>query len=511
MKQPDFKVLFGRAKDFLKKSLALLNPKPAVGGLHVTDLALYFAVIKEGELVKASLRLPPGILAGGEIKDRASFIAALRALRGQVAPPKKPVYVVAVLPASIVYTQAFAVPALEGARLEEAVRLNLEMLSPIDPSRAVFGYQVLGEKAGETNQLELLGAFAEAERVNSFLGAFGEAGFVVTAAELPALSLTRVIAESENIPDADAHLVVSVAADGMEFSVFRNRALLFARFTSWQAAVLEFNGHALSAADFKEFLAREIEQVLNFYANRWGTSLNKAVIVGEQMREEIAGAIKERFFLEIEPIAMAKYGDLESRFWPAAGAAIRGLLPRPDDAFLTLTPAGVQTAYWNERALMFARLWQKALLISFAFVFAVAVAADSYLARVEQRARTTPVVKPAEFEEVTRLTAAAAEFNRRVALGAAARDEITDWLPLFGRLKQLAGGTVIFRELSVQKEQVTVSAAAPSQVAALNFKNKLALEKNFEGVDLPLASLTENADRTVSFSMTFKVKSLKFE
>lgn len=511
MKKPDFKIILGSAKDILKKALALLNPKPAVGGLQVTDLALYFAVIKEGEIQKASLRLPPGILAGGEIRDRAGFIAALRALRGQIAPPKKPVYAVAVLPASIVYTQAFAVPALEGARLEEAARLNLEMLSPIDPSRAVFGYQVLGEKAGETNQLELLGAFAETERVDSFLSVLREAGFVVTAAELPALALARAIAEAEGVPGGDAHLVVNVTADGIELSVFQNHSLLFARFTLWQAAAAEFNNRALSEADFKEFLGREIEQVLNFYANHWGTSLNKAVIVGEQMREEIVGAIRERFFLEIEPIAMAKYGDLESRFWPALGAALRGLLPRSEDVSLTLTPAGVQTAYWNERALMFARLWQKALLASFAFVFAVAVATDSYLARKERDMQREPLAKSAELQEVARLTSAAADFNRRVALGLAAQGEITDWLPLLGRLKQLSLGVIVFRDLSLQGGQVSLSASAPSQVAALNFKNKLALEKNFEGIDLPLASLTENADRTVSFSMTFKVKSLKFE
>ena len=65
-------------------------PLPSVGGFQITNSELRFLELRQeekGNLSVArigSLRLPPGIIESGKIKDRANFIAALKSLRDQI-------------------------------------------------------------------------------------------------------------------------------------------------------------------------------------------------------------------------------------------------------------------------------------------------------------------------------------------------------------------------------------------------------------------------------------------
>ena len=66
-----------------------------MGGLQVTNSDLRYLELKfdpkgnQGNIFvtrSAALRLPPGIIEQGRIKDAANFIAALKALRKQIDP-----------------------------------------------------------------------------------------------------------------------------------------------------------------------------------------------------------------------------------------------------------------------------------------------------------------------------------------------------------------------------------------------------------------------------------------
>ena len=85
-----------------------------VGGLEISDTALRFAVAAPGALRLASVRLAPGILDGGHIKDEAAFAEALSELRARIVGKKArsslKVNAVVVLSSASIYSQVFDLP-----------------------------------------------------------------------------------------------------------------------------------------------------------------------------------------------------------------------------------------------------------------------------------------------------------------------------------------------------------------------------------------------------------------
>ena len=97
-----------------------------MGGLEISDSAIRFLQI-EGEKTKtASLRLPPGIVLDGKINDRQNFLAALKAVRLQLAGLKtgQKVHVIVSLPVSVVYSQSFNIPTISQENIKEAAELK---------------------------------------------------------------------------------------------------------------------------------------------------------------------------------------------------------------------------------------------------------------------------------------------------------------------------------------------------------------------------------------------------
>ncbi len=79
----------------LKKIINILNPRPAIGGLEISDSALRFALVKENKLTLISLNLPAGTFEEGKIKNKESFKAALSKLHSQIASrQKKKIYTI---------------------------------------------------------------------------------------------------------------------------------------------------------------------------------------------------------------------------------------------------------------------------------------------------------------------------------------------------------------------------------------------------------------------------------
>src|SRR3972149_5401216 len=123
------------AKKLLDKMLGYINPPVPVGGLEITDSYLRYAKIAGDELKTASVRLPAGVLRDGKILDQPAYISALTQLHLNIAPPGQALHVIASISASGIYSQMFSIPALRENQLDEALKLNLQMITPIEASR----------------------------------------------------------------------------------------------------------------------------------------------------------------------------------------------------------------------------------------------------------------------------------------------------------------------------------------------------------------------------------------
>src|SRR3989338_4204727 len=171
-----------RLTGYLQGVFKHLNPAPPIGGLEISDSALRYVLFENNVPQVAALRLPPGILENGRVKDRANFVAALKNVRGQIpVPSKKRVHVIVSFPPALVYAQAFSLPLVSETNLEEAARLNLQMISPTDPKNTYSDWQRI-EAPNESENIELLGALIENKAADELIAALREAGSLAGAA-----------------------------------------------------------------------------------------------------------------------------------------------------------------------------------------------------------------------------------------------------------------------------------------------------------------------------------------
>lgn len=494
------------------KYLKLLNPLPAVGGLELADGVLRFLLIREGRTpLAASLRLPPSVIEGGYLKDRAKFVSALRALRAQASHSRRPFHVVLVLPAELVYTQTFSTPLLERDRLNEAARLNLQMLSPIEFSKVHADWQKIGESFSGGGQIEILGAFAEAAPVQAFVEASMEAGFSVAAVEFPALSIARLIAERGGLEGVASHLVISVLTDGLSLMLMKERNLYFSHFHPWHTIREEIGGKEMSTGDFKNFLSREIQKVLNFYSGRWGGTVSGVILLGGDLNGELKKLVEENFGLKAIPFVPRGMPEASLSAHTVMGAALRGLIPRAEDTFLSLTDIPVQVQYRDARILNFIALWRNIILTVAAFTIVLFAGVDLLLSREEGKLEKTvpPGGTPEELAELEDLEADAREFNELVRKVFLAKAGATHSAEFFRRLKELTSGEVAIKKLTIREGTVSIVGSAPSEANVLSFRNRLASEKRFTDVALPFENIKTNPDGSADFGLTLKLKPLQ--
>lgn len=501
----------GKILEKIARVMKTLNPVPNVGGLEISETALRFFAFRGGSIVTKSLRLPPGVIQGGRVGDRQSFIEALKSLRAQAGPLSKPLHAVVLLPPAAVYAEAFRLPDLSDEKLAEAAELNMQMLSPTDPNSTYMSAEKIGEIEETGGQVDLLGAFAEKNLVDEILTALEEGGFIVAAVEFPALAVARLVSRLSDTASRDPYLALQLTGDGLMIMILKNNRLYFSRFVSWMAMREELGRQALSEADLGNVVSREVQQVMNFWGSRWGHPLGEAVVVAEQLNEQIGKILTTMFSLNVREVVIRELPNLPVIWWPSLGAALRGLVPRGEDAAISLTPATIKARYWSDRVLLFTGLWQKILILSFAFIFLVLVGFDLFLLgreRAAERAGEIVVVSPANMARLLELQEKAAEFNTLVGKASAAGGAIPRWVPFLTKLDALARGLVEFTQVSIQGRHIALAGTAGVEVAVIQFKDRLVGEKDFENISFPIASIKTSSREGVTFTLTFELASL---
>src|SRR3990167_2864256 len=253
-------------KGILEKATKLLRIRSDVGGLEISDSALRYARFDGGKWTTASLRLPPGILEGGALKDKPQFEAALRELKTQIqgtARSRRRVGVVVSLSSVNIYSQVFSLPVIEGENLEKAIQLNIQMVSPINVAEAYSGWQTIG-KDQKSLRLEILSAFIDRATVDEISQALVEAGFLAVALEPRALALSRVFKEAESGFDAaKSYIVMNLDNSGLDFLVIRSGQFYFEYFNPWRD-IMDEKGEIPTAA-FQAAGVRRFPQGLYFF------------------------------------------------------------------------------------------------------------------------------------------------------------------------------------------------------------------------------------------------------
>lgn len=486
----------------------MVNPVPEVGGLEISDIALRYVRRAQGKIFATSLRLPPGIVQEGVIKDETNFLSALRKLHAQVVgnAEKKEVYVIVSLPSEMVYSQVFDVPVLKDESLENAVRLNLEMISPLKRGESYSAYEQVGTRQDDGFQLEFLGAFAESERVDRVERSLFDAGFVAVAAEFPGLSLSRVVQKmGKGIDPAKPFIVVDVATTGINFLVIRNNNLYFQYHVSWKQVSGE--GGNITASALRDLIQHNLQQVLNFHLSRWGTRAENVVIIAPGLKEAIKKIINENFHLNLVEAVFAEAGQLAPEYYVALGAALRGEGSRVDDMSVSLLRVGTKDEFLLTQTMNFVNFWRTLVVTVVLFLLIIFTAGDALIAVAQRtiRGQNERIALTPDVNDLEKFQAQANQFNDLVGAVRVVKGRQYAWSEFFGRLNALAAGSgVVLTRVYYQSPSVPIllNGSGPNEEAVLSFKNKLSAEKNVQSVDLPLTNLSSLPTGT-SFNLRF--------
>lgn len=494
-----------RFKDYFR----FLNPRPAIGGLEISDGALRFVLLNEdGSVTREAVQpLSAGVVEEGRILIPADFSAALKELRRAVGGFRRLLPVVVSLPSSVVYAQVFSVPASRVDQLEEAARLNLRMLSPIDFAGAYADWQRVDESVRSSDgSVDALGAFVEASVSDAYHTALVGGGFLPVAIEFASLSLARALAAREEIGDArDPYLVVSCTADGMTLLAMRNSSPQFTECISRKAFAKD---EEAAPAQFEAVAAPAIRRFLNFYRTRFGVAITKALVVNVTPNKELAAWIKKEFLLEV--YSLAGYATLDKSWCVAAGAALRGLIPRGQDFFISLARVGTEDEFERNRVRRFVTLSRAIALSVLGITVLLYIALDLTMIHREDvlvsglaSGGTT-----ADTAEVAVLAAQAAHFNALADKALTAGKSIR---PIAGILRDvytaLGASVVLTRiEADAQTGTVRLHGTAENEQEIIAFKARLANNPRITDIALPLAAIVALPSGQAAFTATVTLR-----
>jgi len=509
----------------LKTLLNILNPQPNIGALEISDVDLKFIGVKENKLISYSVKLAAGTVRAGKILNRENFLSALAALYSQInqlSPEswrarKKKISIIVNIPDNAIYFQVFNLPALEH-NLEEAIELNLKMISPIDFSAAYSDWQSVGEEVVNGHaQSEILGAFAEAKMIDEIDDCLKISNFVPAAFEFNGLALVRLAVEyGANIDKNKPFLLLNVGSGGLSFNLARKGNIYFNHFVSWQTTSAETR--EISIDVFKKIIIDEIKKVFSFYGGRWKDQISDIVLVSHGLDEAIMKIISENFsFIKIQPLALSKIGNISTdavqpAWFSALGSVIRGMIPRSRDNIISLAKTGTQEEFFQHQKLGFIKFWRNSIAAILAIILIVFGGTDFFLAKtavsLNNRAAEFGGLKQPEQEEFNKLKKEIENYNNKISFAEKVYGERSKMTEFFEKINNLAAdGNIAVKRIYIQSLEapVLINASASNEDAAVSFKNKLIEDGKFRNVNLPITKISRT-DKGVEFTVSFNIK-----
>ncbi len=499
----------------LKKILNILNPQPAIGGLEISDSVIRFILARENKLVfvSASVNLAAGVVKEGKVKNKEDFKSALLNLHSQITPKKKKkIYAVINISDSNVYSQVFNLPLVAIDNIEEAAKLNLQMISPMDFASAYSDWQQVGENPNNGGQLEILGAFASNKIIDDMVGCLKAANFVVTAIEFSSLAISRLTLELPNLPNS--FLLSHLTSSGLGFALIKNHNLYFNHFIIWPSS----DNKQISLSVIKEIIISETQKILNFSSSHWpDVDISTFLLATPALEEKLSQIITENFHLSVQKMVLPLWSvknsqlpSITSDWFIALGSALRGLIPRSKDTLISLASTGTEEEFHQQQTINFIKFWRNIILTSFSFILAAFVVTEIFLTKTidsldNQLANLVNL--PAE-GKVNELQNQAENFNARVGLALNAKEQIYSWSPFFEEIKNLAGENIVIKRIFTQSvgSPILFNGEAADEQTIIDFKNKVESAPQFTEVNFALSSVTLAPDGKFNFSITFKLR-----
>ncbi|MBI2594680.1 MAG: pilus assembly protein PilM [Candidatus Colwellbacteria bacterium] len=478
----------------LKRLSMMVSPEPPIAGVEVNNSTIRLVAGRDSSR-QIALRLPPGIIEGGRLKNREGFKSALGELyRRLPSKSRKHLNVVLTIPANDVFVQTVTLPPQVSGNLEEAAKLNLQMVSPLNLEQSYYDWQRLDGSDLSGKPIELLGAFVLKEIVDEFVRALEEAGFSIAAVEFTSLSLLRELKRQGRIELGQTYLAAEVKPEGITFILARDDHLLFHSFTPWSS--IQGKEGAIARKDFINVLADEVNTISNFYGAHWGGAVGNLIFIASpDIQDGIKEALKGRSLTFFSPEELSG----------AVGAASRSLLQEGKE--ISLLGTSYLEIFKQNRVLSFVSLWRSILVAVLGFLLLLSLGSDLLLRELAQKTKERDALSlnEPEHRELTELKEEASKFNQSAALIRGIQQEEPQIGLITDSIDNLAGVEIEINRIYIPSPDaaITISGIASGEQAAVGFKNRLASKRTFAEVDLPLSGIIPQTGGGVAFTIHF--------
>lgn len=212
----------------------IFSQKSEAFGLDISDLSLKMAKLTRtrGGLKLTSFGtwpIPPGIIEGGEIKDKKTLSQiikeSLKKVKGEKIKLKQ---VVCSLPEEKSFLDVIQLPQVEKEELQSAVAYELENYIPLPADRVYFDYEVNNKPvSSHLKRLEVLIVATPKEIVDSYLEVLKMGGLRPRVFEIECLAITRALVPRTKT--SKSLLIIDFGGTRTTFVIFSGQSL---RFTS---------------------------------------------------------------------------------------------------------------------------------------------------------------------------------------------------------------------------------------------------------------------------------------
>lgn len=486
----------------LNKIKKLLAPEEEVGAIEINNKVVKgFCFSNDGSLTtkwSAIFPMPMGVINNGIAQSEEMLTKTLVDFRKEINKQKKATpYIILSLPSQNFFTSILSVPKLSKKEsMEEAVRLNLRLRSPIPIDNAYVDWEII-DNSDFQNSYTIFAAVGDKINIDKYVNCATKAGFKVLAVEKPALGLLRFI-EKFSI-DHTQYLLINIDRDGVDLVVSKDNRLAFYDFDSLnEVARYDLNSN-LSAKDFQVFLTKKISQVSNFCQSRQNQVLKKfflfSIIPG--IKQDLINLVSTSFNLESLALQNTKLVKISEEWYSVIGTAIRGTIPRSEDTIVSLMEVGTEDDYKNNQIIKFTSMWSKISITIMLSLFMIYFGVSTlFFAEEEARLiQKNSLVNPNQNilkEKIKLLEVNADAFNKSIVGISNVVNKITDWDQQIKFCLDLAKKNkidVLGVSISNEAGNVTLEGISTSQNAIGNLKTDLEGTRKFSNISVPIETI----------------------
>jgi len=502
---------------FVTKLVSLLKPRVAIGGLEISDMGISFVGFHMAgkDVLQLSVRTSEQVFNNGRIANARILVDGLaRIHEGIVHGSDKKIPVVVSIPDTFVYTQTFSLPRLQGEDFEDAVKLNLQTISPIDFSNAYSDWETIAPLSSSGMETNILASFVNKPLIDDLLVALDQAHFYPVAIEQKSVSLVRALtANAPSFDPAKSYCFLHIASDGISLSIVRGGVFFFNRSLSWPSIVdLSRGVREISFSQFKGIVTDEIRPVLNFYANHFQDAIAAIYVIAPGLAQEVQNIIAQQFAIPVFPAQLQGEYKLMQEWAAPLGAALRGLVARSADKSITLTPQGAQTQYVHSQVLAFISLWRNITVVVSVVVIAMLLGSYVFIRTLAVSASQEVLTMQGGSVEsqLAALQDEAKQFNKNVDGALKIRASQVHWMLLVDDIESRAASTgVSIQRIFIESKDtpISIEAQANNETAEINFKTLLLGSPYIASADIPLGSVTQSGSE-VSFKVTVVLRQI---